>query len=90
MQSAVADVYLAQAAAILQKAQAEYAKAQGGGIPGEAVFKTAKVDVSSKEGEMKVLEAVIENNQVYLKFAVPAVDSFTQYNVVVTATYEYR
>lgn len=59
-------------------------------IPAGAVFKTAKVDVASKNGEMKVLETTIEDNQVYLKFAVPAVDSFTQYNVVVTATYEYR
>ena len=59
-------------------------------VPAGAVFKTAKVDVMSKNGEMKVLETSIEDNQVYLKFAVDAVDSFTQYNVVVTATYEYR
>ena len=59
-------------------------------IPAGAVFKTAKVDVMSKNGDMKVLETSIEDNQVYLKFAVDAVDSFTQYNVVVTATYEYR
>lgn len=59
-------------------------------IPSGAVFKTSKVDVMSKNGEMKVLETSIEDNQVYLKFAVPDVESFTQYNVVVTATYEYR
>ena len=58
-------------------------------VPANAVFKTATVEVLDKNGEMKVLETVIEDNQVYLKFAVPAVDSFTQYNVLVRVTYEY-
>lgn len=59
-------------------------------IPPTAVFKTATVEVLSKTGEMAKLEAVIENNQVYLNFAVPSVDSFTQYNILVRTTYEYR
>ncbi len=61
-----------------------------GKIPANAVFKSVKVDVVAKNGEMALLEPVIEDNQVYLKFAVPAVDSFTQYNVLVSAKYTYR
>jgi len=59
-------------------------------VPPTAVFKTATVEVLSKTGEMALLETVIENNQVYLRFAVPALESFTQYNVLVRTTYEYR
>jgi hypothetical protein len=59
-------------------------------IPASAVFTGVIVDVVAKNGEISLLEPVIENNQVYLKFAVPSVDSFTQYNVVVTAKYEYH
>ena len=58
-------------------------------VPPNAVFKTASVEVLLKNGDMKVLETVIEDNQVYLKFAVPSVDSFTHYNVMVHVTYEY-
>lgn len=62
-----------------------------GPIPPKAVFKSVRHEVVLKnEGPMAVLEPVIENNKVYLKFAVPAVDSFTQYHVVVWAKYEYR
>jgi hypothetical protein len=57
-------------------------------IPPKAVFKTATVEVLAKNGDMKVLEPVIENNQVYLTFAVPEVESFSQYNVLVRVTYE--
>ena len=59
-------------------------------VPNNAVFKTASVETVVTNGEMAVLETVIENNQVYLKFAVPSETSFTQYNVLVRATYEYR
>lgn len=59
-------------------------------VPPSAIFKTATVEVLAKTGEMAALEAYIENNQVYLKFAVPSVDSFTQCNVLVRTTYEYR
>jgi len=59
-------------------------------VPPSAVFKTATVEVLAKTGEMAALEAYIENNQVYLKFAVPTVESFTQYNVLVRTSYEYR
>jgi hypothetical protein len=59
-------------------------------VPEGATFTSSSVEVLNKNGEMKVLESVIENNIVYLKFAVPAVDSFTQYNVLVHANYEYR
>jgi hypothetical protein len=61
-----------------------------GKVPEGAVWKSAKVVVGAQNGEMSLLEPVIEDNQVYLKFAVPAVDSFTQYNVRVEAQYEYR
>ena len=56
-------------------------------VPAGAMFQSAKVEVILKNGEMKVLEAAIENNKVYLKFAVPAADSFSQYNVFVVAKY---
>jgi hypothetical protein len=57
-------------------------------VPANAVFTSASVEVLAKEGEMKVLETVIEDNQVYLKFAVPSVESFSQYNVLVRVNYE--
>jgi hypothetical protein len=59
-------------------------------VPSNAVYKSATVETLSKNGDLQVLETVIENNQVYLKFAVPSVDSFTQYNVLVRVEYEYR
>ncbi|HEX2855277.1 MAG TPA: hypothetical protein VHO24_18725 [Opitutaceae bacterium] len=59
-------------------------------IPANATFTEAKVEVLAKTGEIAVLEPYIENNQVYLKFAVPSVDSFTQYNVLVRVKYDYR
>lgn len=59
-------------------------------VPANAVYKSATVETLTKNGEMAVLETLIENNQVYLKFAVPSVDSFTQYNVLVRVEYEYR
>jgi hypothetical protein len=59
-------------------------------IPPTAVFTGVRHEVILQNGEMKVLEPIIENNHVYLKFAVPSVDSFTQFHVVVYATYEYR
>jgi hypothetical protein len=44
-----------------------------------------------KNGDpLVVLDPVIEKNQVYLKFAVPKRDAFTQVMVAVTAKYEYR
>lgn len=59
-------------------------------IPAESVFTSATVEVLSKSGEMQVLETVIEDNQVYLKFAVPSVESISQYNVLVRVNYEYK
>lgn len=59
-------------------------------VPANATFTSATVEVLAKTGEMAVLEPYIENNQVYLKFAVPSVDSFTQCNVLVRVKYEYR
>lgn len=59
-------------------------------VPPNAVFSNARVETVLQNGDMAVLETVIENNQVYLKFAVPAVDSFTQYNVLVRVDYEYK
>jgi hypothetical protein len=59
-------------------------------VPSNAIYKSATVETLAKNGDMQVLETVIENNQVYLKFAVPSVDSFTQYNVMVRVEYEYR
>lgn len=59
-------------------------------IPPNAVFTSASVEVLAKSGDMKVLEPVIEDNQVYLKFAVPSAESSSQYNVLVRVKYEYR
>jgi hypothetical protein len=59
-------------------------------IPPDAVFTSATIDVVAKTGELSLLETVIENNQVYIRFAVPSVDSFTQYNILVSAKYKYR
>ena len=59
-------------------------------IPANATFTGATIEVLAKNGDMQVLETVIENNQVYLKFAVPSVDSFSQYNVLVRVKYTYR
>ena len=59
-------------------------------IPANATFTNATVEVLSKEGELKVLETVIENNQVYLKFAAPNVETFISCNVLVRVKYEYR
>ncbi len=61
-------------------------------IPAGAVFGSVRHEIVLKNdvGEMKVLEPVIENNKVYLKFAVPSEQSFTQYHVVVWAKYTYK
>ena len=59
-------------------------------IPPGAVFTSATIDVVAKTGEMALLETSIENNQVYIRFSVPSVDSFTQCNIVVSAKYKYR
>lgn len=59
-------------------------------IPPNAVFTSASIEVLAKSGDMKVLETVIEGNQVYLKFAVPSAESSSQYNVLVRVKYEYR
>ena len=59
-------------------------------IPPNAVFTSVSHEVVLKEGEMKVLESVIEDNQVFLKFSVPARDSFSSYHVMVHAKYEYH
>lgn len=62
------------------------------GIPPKAVFTSVRHEVVLKNegGAMAVLEPVIENNKVYLKFAVPSPESFTQFHVIVWAKYEYR
>jgi hypothetical protein len=59
-------------------------------IPDNAKFTAVRSEVILKEGDMKVLEPVIEDNRVYLKMAVPAVDSFSSYHVIVYAKYESR
>jgi hypothetical protein len=59
-------------------------------IPPGAIFKSATVEVLLKSGDMALLEPVIEDNQVYLKFAVPSAESNTQCNVLVRVKYEYR
>lgn len=63
-----------------------------GEIPSTAVFTSVRYEVILKNdlGEMKVIEPVIENNRVFLKFAVPSADSFTQFHVVVWAKYDYH
>ncbi len=60
-------------------------------IPPGAKITAATHEVVLKNGdELALLETVIEKNQVYLKFAVPKVESFTQVTVMVTVKYEYR
>jgi hypothetical protein len=59
-------------------------------IPADAVFTSVSVAVVAKNGEISLLEPYIENNQVFIKFAVPSIDSFSQYNIVVSAKYKYR
>jgi hypothetical protein len=59
-------------------------------IPDSAKFTSVRCEVLLKEGEMKVLEPVIDDNRVYLKMAVPTAESFSSYHVVVYAKYEYR
>ncbi len=61
-----------------------------GKIPPNAVFTSVSHDVVIKEGNMKVLEAVIEDNQVFLKFAVATPEEFSSYHVMVHAKYEYH
>jgi hypothetical protein len=51
----------------------------------------AEVILKNEQGDpLVVLEPVIEKNHVYLKFAVGKKDAFTQWQVVVTAKYEYH
>jgi hypothetical protein len=62
-------------------------------IPPGAKFTDVKADVilKNEQGDpMAVVQPVIEHNRVYLKFAVPKKDAFTQWTVVVTAKYEYH
>lgn len=60
-------------------------------IPPGAKFTGVTHEVLLKNGdELAVLETLIENNQVYLKFAVPKLESFTQVHVLVRVKYEYR
>ncbi len=59
-------------------------------IPPNATFTSVSHEVVLKEGEMKVLESVIEDNQVYLKCSVPTAEGFSSYHVLVTAKYQYR
>lgn len=59
-------------------------------VPLGATYTGTTVEVLAKEGEMKVLESVIEDNQVYLKCSVPTAEGFSSYNVLVRVNYEYR
>jgi len=62
-------------------------------IPTGAKFTSVKADVilKNEHGDpLALVEPVIEDNRVYLKFAVPKRDAFTQWIVVVTVKYEYH
>ncbi len=59
-------------------------------VPPGAVFTSVSHEVVLKEGEISVLESVIEDNQVYLKFSVPTAEGFSSYHVLVRANYQYR
>lgn len=60
-------------------------------IPAGAKFLSATHEVVLKNGdELALLETVIENNQVYLKFSAAKPESFTQCHVLVRVKYEYR
>ena len=58
--------------------------------PGAKITGVSHEVVLKNGDELALLESVIENNQAYLKFAVPKMDSFTQVNVLVRLKYEYR
>ena len=58
-------------------------------VPAGTVYKTATIEVLSKAGELAVLETVIEDNQVYLKFAAKNAEDSVQCNVLVRLKYEY-
>jgi hypothetical protein len=62
-------------------------------LPPGAKFTGVKAEVILKNetgDQLAMLEPSIENNHVYLKFAVPKIDANTQTHVVVTAKYDYR
>jgi len=62
-------------------------------IPRGAKFTSASVEILTKNDSgdpLALLKPVIEDNQVYLKFAVSKKDAFTQVTVAVTANYDYR
>lgn len=61
-------------------------------VPPGATFISVKHEVILKndDGQMSLLEPMIENNQVYLKFAVPTVTTYASYHVIVRAVYQYR
>ena len=60
-------------------------------IPPGATFLSVTKQVVLTNGDAPcVLEPVIENNQVYLKFAVPKMTSFTQWHVILFAQYQYH
>jgi hypothetical protein len=62
-------------------------------LPPGAKITSAKADVilKNEQGDPLVaLKPVVEHNQVFLEFAVPKKDAFTQWTVVVTVKYEYH
>ncbi len=60
-------------------------------IPAGAKITGVSHEIVLKNGdELALLESVIENNQVYLKFAASKMDAFTQVHVLVRVKYEYR
>jgi hypothetical protein len=60
-------------------------------IPPGAIFVSVTHEVLLKNGDpLALLESSIENNQVFLKFAVSKIDAFSQTQVLVRVKYQYR
>jgi len=60
-------------------------------IPAGAKFTEVTVEVQAKNGdELALLQPVIEENKIYLKFAAAKAESFTQVIALVKVKYEYR
>jgi hypothetical protein len=63
----------------------------GGKIPSGAVITSLTCETTQQSGDpLAVLQVVTDNDQVYLKCAVPKVDSVSEVHVVVHAKYDYR
>lgn len=60
-------------------------------IPDNAVITSVTCETTAQSGDpLALLQPVFEFGHIYLKFAVPKVDSVTEAHVIVHAKYDYR